>query len=1407
MKTDCTVFLVGLALCLAALAGQASGEATPGNEEGRVMVGPVHAKGYAVPPPEFKHELWGRTYYGEGYVYGPTLWRSSMAVVDIDADNDNDFAFRPHYSAEPQIMRNLGTSGAFYLGGLQVLDLPDPDATTYLDVVMDFADVTGDGLPDLVVVANRFDPHSTLIVWYVNNNGHFTYQGQVYESPQSTLPELSLSLADINGDGLLDLFFLEPFLEDSERPHRVFLMLNEGTSTAPDWGHAAAEIQALSRLMPPRIEYSAKKQAGPSIETHFPRRRRQVTKASYGVRVSDIEVIDWNVDGRLDFLFYDAERGVDEVRNVGTAQQAAWASEITATPPWDHTCLEAYGVPVSDHTPLDTVFGSFDVCPNPDAYLPEAKWLDDFHIAMDGWLVTLRYYEQDSGYRLIQENAIEYASGQGPAAFWDYDNDGDLDLFRSATGSQATNALLLFPNIGTAYSPAWGDYEVIHDVTLYPGAQSNCYREDLYTFADFDGDGVMGFFVQGQDGRIARYAAHEALAGGLPTFTLLDSDFGGVVAPWYTNVQPRGLAVANFGGSGDGRLEIIAAYDSDEGGMIVWYGYDYDLDDYSLWDLTGWILDEEGATLQPCVMESLAPADLDRDGRTDLVITTSEYPDAPQYRTCTHHFYRNVVQGSVYNLVYAGAIEAPQDVDPYYARMISFADIDADSDDDLFVGHQQYYPDSDFRWPFLRFFRNDGDNGLDYWRTRMVAGQEWPLQWTDPPPNYTQVLNASGGSIVNPGNYRAGPNAPVVDIIESIDLTTNVRVFIDVLPPVGAEVSKAIVVVGGDVRDSLYTTFGGLAAYAYWVLRTEGLSRDCIRFLSSATGLDVDDDGYDDVYGAPTLALLESSITQWATGTDRLLVYFIDHGRRGSFRVNATEYLDASVYAGWLNALQAGGTGPQVTTIIDTCEAGSFVGELALTKEARKAGAQRITMTSSGVGAVEGLALFDTTQYLSFSLSFWQEIFNGSTYGQAFDNAKVSISAINPLQVPQIDDDGDGVPNEANDGLLADSARPGADFALPSSGVFIGDVAPTQVVSTSSATLWLSDVVADFPVEEAGALVVPPNYQLSSQACDDEQPVTGLDWVDFSYNEARGRWQGTYSKLNEGGLYRVQYFVSAGGRYHPSPRIGYVDRINTPDAWEQDNSAGSAAWLPINSVQGHNFHTASDADWARFTAPVGNPATIAVIAPGYRCQPVVALYKQSQLDANPAAAPVYEVEAGAPGKDVTFERTFSASEQYLIRVSNRNGSVYGEGTSYMLMVAVGTGGPENLVPTTLVVTVLEQGTNTPIEKALVTFDHSVTCATTADGIAQFICPAYGNYHLLAEIEGFKATSGSVNVNNLFETAAILLSEETNDPGCFAAGTVGNPFSGGKPKDLAGNLLVMLLSLGFLVLKGRRLQQP
>ena len=254
-----------------------------------------------------------------------------------------------------------------------------------------------------------------------------------------------------------------------------------------------------------------------------------------------------------------------------------------------------------------------------------------------------------------------------------------------------------------------------------------------------------------------------------------------------------------------------------------------------------------------------------------------------------------------------------------------------------------------------------------------------------------------------------------------------------------------MLVVGGDPVDPLYRTFKQIIAFAYWVLRNEGLPAENMRLLAEEP-IDADNDGVSDVHDRPNLDTLRQAVVEWGGHAERLLVEFLDHGQRNRFRLNATDYLEASTYAGWLDQIQVSGSGPEVTTIIDTCEAGSFIDDLAPSRKTRKAGAKRITIASSGIGPVNGLALFDE-HGVSFTAAFWEQVFQGSTYGQAFDIAKSSMEAVNPLQAPQIDDDGNGFPNEPSDGLVANNARPGVAFEAVRTGVFIGDVAEYQAVA------------------------------------------------------------------------------------------------------------------------------------------------------------------------------------------------------------------------------------------------------------------------------------------------------------------------------------------------------------------------
>lgn len=1353
------------------------------------------------------HELWGQTVYGEGYVYGPTNRRSGLTAVDLDTDGDNDFVF-PNSAGAPEWMLNLGSAGAFYPGGSRELTAKLPSGLEF-DIGLEFGDLNGDTLPDFVAVARSRSPLQKRVVWFKNDGPRdrptFSYQGVIYTTAQPGLWDgMFLTLGDLDNDNDLDLYVCEAFTDTAVRPHRLFVAQNTGSRTAPQFA-VPVEKNELSLLLPPRLETGKvledqRKRGLDKVAYQEPDANRKALGYTYNM--GDIGFADWDLDGDQDFLFYQRDDGLFWVRNEGTASAPTWANVrgSNGNPLYSHRIADGY----------DFEEGSFALRTNPQAAKPGAEWLDEIYLSVNNRLKTARYYS-DTGYRIVNQSAVAFAFGQGPIAYWDYDYDGDLDLFSTSQGYDPNSFLMGVRNGGTAYTPAWGDEVLsINSVPLNTGNTDNRYREDQYCFADYSGPNTPVLCIQRQDGSIDLYFANAPTTdGGLPSFDPVIDAFPEVVDPSHDARMPAGIAAADF--DGDGLLEIVANYQYDDGSFIQGElvvvdlfedGGDLFYNVYSVPDLLTTLEDE---TLDPSFIESMAAGDLDLDGRPDLIVTTSQTFD---YKQCETFVFRNetfrVTNGSLfYRFEEEGRIDSVYNTDRRYARMPTLGDTDADGDLDLFVSHR--FPDEETTGlrKYLRFYRNGGDTGLKYVRFRVVAGREWPLSLRlttqgggsvqNVIPTYRVVQNASEGSLLPNAVWRAGNFAPTVDILETTDLRstydfpTEVRSYVDVLPPVGANQSKALIVVGDTADGDLYPTFAELAAFAYRVLKSEGLATQSIR-LYAATNLDADFDGTNDVTGAPTLSTLQNAVTTWGKSTDKLLVYLIDHGQRDRFRLNGTEFLEASTYDGWLDQIQAGGQGPQVTTLVDTCESGSFLDNIK--------GPRRINMTSANVGPTEGVSLFDKNEYISFSLNFWLRIYNGDTYGKAFREAKTAIEALNPLQNPQIDDDGDGSGNAANDGLIADDVRPGANFNVRGPTVFIGDIAPNQVLSANSTTLWLSDVTTPFPVEGAKAIIVPPNFTRPSLNNDDEQPVSDLPSVLFSYNSNSGRWEGTYNGFTQGGLYQIQYFVKTGGQYYASPRIGFVDRINRPDAWEEDNTAQTAAWLPINTVQGHNFHQTNDEDWALFNAPAG-PATIAVLQPRHNCQPIVDLYRVDDL-----STPIRTAASATPGEELVFEQTFPQAGQYILRIRNTNGGLAGAGTSYLLIVAVGTGG--SIIPSTLIVGATDSN-DALLPGVAVRFDGFSVGQTSNRGIVQVTVGSYDTYEINLDKEGYKSIRRSVSVNNLVEEVYLQMelddgTEEPKQGGCAAcAGT------GSDPATLRGDTLLVGLLLALLLATWQRHQ--
>jgi len=1350
------------------------------------------------------HELWGQTTYGEGYVYGPTNRRSGLTAVDLDTDGDNDFVF-PSSALGPQWMLNLGSSGAFYPGGSRVLEADLPSGVEY-DLGMEFGDLNGDTLPDLVAIVRSRNPLIKRVVWFKNDGPRdrpeFTYQGVIYSSAQpGTWDGMFVTLGDLDSDQDLDLYVCEAFTDTATRPHRLFVSENTGSRAAPQFA-VPVEVVGVSTLLPPRLAFDKVQEA---------QRKRGYDKASFQepdptrkavsfvYNMGDIGFADWDLDGDQDFLFYQRDDGLFWIPNTGTPSAPTWANARgnNGNPLYSHS--ETDGYPYEE--------GSFALRQNPNAAKPGAEWLDEAYLSVNNRMKTLRYYT-GLGYRTVNQNAVAFAFGQGPVAYWDFDYDGDLDLFATSQGYDPDSFLIGIRNGGAAYTPAWDDTPfAIESVPLNTGALANSYREDQYCFANYDNADSPTLFVQRQNGTVDTYfASPPTTEGGLPTFDPVINAFPEIVDASHEDIVPAGIAAADF--DGDGLVEVITNYQHDDGQFVQGELVVVDLFEeggdlfYNVYSVAELLTDADGDALDPSFIESLAAGDMDLDGRPDLIVTTSQTFD---YKQCETFVFLNKVfevdDGSLYyDFREEGRINGVFNTDNKYARMPSLADTDADGDLDLFVSHR--YPDGDSTnlRKYLRYYRNTADTGLKYVRFRVVSGREWPLslqlttggggQVETVVPNYRVVQNASEGTLLPDAVWRAGAFAPTVDILETTDLRsgydfpTEARAFIDVLPPVAANESKAMIIVGDTADGDLYPTFAELAKFAYRVLKSEGLAEQSIR-IYAATDLDADFDGDNDVDGAPTLSTIQTAVTGWGKSTGKLLVYLIDHGQRDRFRLNGTEFLEAATYDGWLDQIQANGQGPQVTTVIDTCESGSFLDNIK--------GPRRINITSANVGPTEGVSLFDKDEYISFSLNFWLRIYNGDTYGKAFREAKTAIEALNPLQNPQVDDDGDGVGNAANDGLIADDARPGASFDVRGPTVFIGDIAPNQVLSTNSTTLWLADVTTPFPVEGAKAIIVPPNFERPSLNNDDEQPVSNLPSVLFAFNSNNGRWEGDFSGFTQGGLYQVQYFVKTGGQYYASPRIGFVDRINTPDAWEQDNTVQTASWLKINTVQGHNFHQANDQDWALFNAPAG-PATIAILAPRHNCQPIVELYRLDDLLANPSAAPVRTLASATAGEELVFDQTFAAAGQYVLRIRNTNGGLAGAGTSYLLIVAVGTG---SIIPSTLVVGVTDPD-DAKLPGVAVRFDGNSVGETSSRGIVQITVPTYDAYEVVLEKAGFKTERRTVAVNNLSEELIVEMqiddgTEEPKQGGCAAcADTQSDPATLRGDAAVFGGLVLMLL---------------
>ncbi len=456
---------------------------------------------------------------------------------------------------------------------------------------------------------------------------------------------------------------------------------------------------------------------------------------------------------------------------------------------------------------------------------------------------------------------------------------------------------------------------------------------------------------------------------------------------------------------------------------------------------------------------------------------------------------------------------------------------------------------------------------------------------------------------------------------------------------------KAIIVAGGEQGDADWPSIEASAKLAYEALIQQGYVDEDIRYRSAVTTMGVD--------GLATLENLEHDLTTWGTAnTQDVVLYLVGKGGPGTLRIRDGEVLQAADLNGWLDTLQ-GIIHGKVTVVLDGDSTGSFIPQLV-----PPADKERILVAGAGTGQK---ASFLVNGSISFSQFFWQRVANGATVRDAWVKAKRAIGSSPNAQTAQLNDDGNGTPNQKNDGKVSHYYRIGFGILLAGDEPLIGTIsAPQTLTSGATATLGVDQVTTTGVIANVWAVISPPtgantNPQILSLAPDTNDPEGD-------------RYQGSYTGFTTYGTHEVAVYAMDTNGNVSLPITATVTQTIGQDAYEDDDNTGQASIIVLNNdaPQLHNFHDVGDVDWVKFFAQNGVNYEIKAdnLGPHAENDIVLELYDST----NTLLTTQDEGDQGLEGEEELISWTAPADGIYYVKASQYELTVFGGGTNYDLSV-------------------------------------------------------------------------------------------------------------------------------------------
>lgn len=397
---------------------------------------------------------------------------------------------------------------------------------------------------------------------------------------------------------------------------------------------------------------------------------------------------------------------------------------------------------------------------------------------------------------------------------------------------------------------------------------------------------------------------------------------------------------------------------------------------------------------------------------------------------------------------------------------------------------------------------------------------------------------------------------------------------------------KAVIVAGEPSDVQLRSVIKDNAERAYTALRTQYYTHDHIYFALPSSFADVSEAMITDEKDLDTDGFRDRVIGEWAAqDTYDLVLYLIGEGRPRQFVLNSANAVSGDELDQWLDELQDSIPGT-VTVIYDADDSGSFIPLLTPNPDKKR-------IVISGTSSNQP-ALFSSKDTVCFSLFFWQAVSDGLNLRDAFLNAE---NALEPFflgtfrRYPQLDDNGNGIPNERSEGQTALNYTIGAGIRM-TTDVSVAD--NSQIIN--GETVNVGKITLSGTVKDVWAVVIPPGYNSYEI---DAASAEELNKISLTRTDSDA-YEGTCSRCFETfGTYQiVVYAEDTQGNISVCQKMPYDQTLpNYPDIYENDNELAEAGFIFLNdAAQAHNFHQNDQEtdreDWVKFYASSGETYTI-----------------------------------------------------------------------------------------------------------------------------------------------------------------------------------------------------------------------